>query len=423
MSMHRRHFIQELAGAATIGALSRLGAAFAQPMQDQPQTLRAADYRAQRRFAATPFGRIAYLDRGKGRTTLFLHGFPLNSYQWRGVIARVEHRRRSIAPDLLGLGYTEVKAGQSVTPATQVAMVSALLDGLSIKQVDLVANDSGGAVAQLFLARHPERVRTILLTNCDTEPDSPPSAVVPVIELARAGRFADAWLAPWVADKSPARSPKGLGGIAYTFPDKLENETIDYYLGPLVSTPERKALVERLRDRARSQSAGGHRSGAAADQCSRAHRLGRRRILHFNVTKHPTRCWIVQQLREAFPFEAAPRFLIHDRDAKYGTEVPAAIRALKINAVRTSFESPWQNGVAERWVGNCRRELLDHAIALNERHLKRLLSEYVSHHHEDRTHLGLGKETPGCRTRCVTSGRVLSHDRLGGLHHRYDRAT
>ena len=148
----------------------------------------------------------------------------------------------------------------------------------------------------------------------------------------------------------------------------------------------------------------------------------RRRILHFNITKHPTSSWIIQQLREAFPFGTAPRFLIHDRDAKYGTEVPAAIRFLNINAVRTSFASPWQNGVAERWVGSCRRELLDHVIALNERHLKRLLSEYVSYHHEDRTHLGLGKGTPGYRTRCVTSGRVVSHDRLGGLHHRYDRA-
>ena len=76
----------------------------------------------------------------------------------------------------------------------------------------------------------------------------------------------------------------------------------------------------------------------------------------------------------------------------------------------------------ERWVGSCRRELLDHVIALKQRHLKRLLAEYVSHHPEDHTHLGLGKGTPGCRIRSVTSGRVLSHDRLGGLHHRYDRA-
>jgi len=135
--------------------------------------------------------------------------------------------------------------------------------------------------------------------------------------------------------------------------------------------------------------------------------------------KHRVPC---SPAREAFPFATAPRFLIHDRGAKYGTEVPAAIRSLKMNAVRTSFESPWQNGVAERWVGSCRSELLDHVIVLNERHLKRLLSEYVSYYHEDRTHLGLGKGTPGCRTRCETFGSVLSHDRLGGLHHRYDRA-
>ena len=137
----------------------------------------------------------------------------------------------------------------------------------------------------------------------------------------------------------------------------------------------------------------------------------RRRILHFNVTKHPTSGWIIQQLREAFPLGAAPRFLIHDRDAKYGTEVPAAIRSLKINGVRSSFESPWQNGVAERWVGSCRRELLDHAIALNERHLKRLLSEYMSYYHEDRTHLGLGEERGG-RTLLGDTWLRASDDRL-----------
>ena len=91
----------------------------------------------------------------------------------------------------------------------------------------------------------------------------------------------------------------------------------------------------------------------------------RRRILHCNVTRHPTSLWIVQQLREAFPFDSAPRFLIFDRDAKYGLEVPAAVRSLKMNPVRTSFESPWQNGIAERWVGSCRRDLLDQVIALN----------------------------------------------------------
>ena len=84
----------------------------------------------------------------------------------------------------------------------------------------------------------------------------------------------------------------------------------------------------------------------------------RRRILHFNVTKHPTSTWIIQQLRQAFPFESASRYLIFDRDAKYGLEVPTAVRSLKMSPVRTSFESPWQNGVAERWVESCRRDLL-----------------------------------------------------------------
>ena len=148
----------------------------------------------------------------------------------------------------------------------------------------------------------------------------------------------------------------------------------------------------------------------------------RRQILHFNVTKNPTSLWIVQQLREAFPIESAPRFLTFDRDGKYGVDVPAAVRSLKIIQVRTSLESPWQNGIAERWVEGCRHDLLGHVIAVNEHHLKRLLSEHLRYYHEDRTHLGLGKGTPRGRTRSTASGHVISHDRLGGLHHRYDRA-
>ena len=148
----------------------------------------------------------------------------------------------------------------------------------------------------------------------------------------------------------------------------------------------------------------------------------RRHVLHCNVSKHPTSQWVVQQSREAFPFGSVPRFLIFDRDRKYGVEVPAAVRSLGIEAIQTSFESPWQNGVAERWIESCRRELLDHVIAVNERHLKRLLFDYVRYHHEDRTHLGLGKGTPAGRICSANAGRVISHDRLGGLHHRYDRA-
>jgi len=150
----------------------------------------------------------------------------------------------------------------------------------------------------------------------------------------------------------------------------------------------------------------------------------RRRILHFGVTQHPTSLWIGQQLREAFPYEVDHKYLIHDRDAKFGFEVFAGVKSVGLESVRTSFRSPWQNGVAERWVGSCRRDLLDHVIALNEKHLKRLLSEYVRYYHEDRTHLGLNKETPGGRPTGIPTqdGRVISRPRLGGLHHRYDLA-
>jgi hypothetical protein len=150
----------------------------------------------------------------------------------------------------------------------------------------------------------------------------------------------------------------------------------------------------------------------------------RRRILHFNVTRHPTSEWVVQQLRETFPFDSPHRHLIFDRDSRFDADVIAAVKAMGGNPVRTSYRSPWQNGVAERWVGSCRRDLLDHVIVLNERHLKRLLSEYVRYYHEDRTHLGLEKQTPERRARADPglAGTIISRPRLGGLHHRYDRA-
>src|ERR1019366_883427 len=148
----------------------------------------------------------------------------------------------------------------------------------------------------------------------------------------------------------------------------------------------------------------------------------RRQILHINVTRHPTSTWVIQQLREAFPFDAGPRFLIFDRDSKFSCEVAAAVQALQVKPVRTSIESPWQNGVAERWVESCRRDLLDHVIPLNEVHLKRLLAEYVCYYHDDRTHLGLEKQTPRNRLRSQERGRVVALPRCGGLHHRYDRA-
>ena len=149
---------------------------------------------------------------------------------------------------------------------------------------------------------------------------------------------------------------------------------------------------------------------------------GRRRILHFNVTRHPSAAWVVQQLRETFP-EAAPyRYVILDRDSKFGKEVITFLKATGLQPKRTSIQSPWQNGLAERWVGSCRREILDHVIALNEEHLRRLIRGYVNYHHEDRIHDSLEKDTPNRRPveqKPAADASVISLPRLGGLHHRY----
>ena len=115
------------------------------------------------------------------------------------------------------------------------------------------------------------------------------------------------------------------------------------------------------------------------------------------MTAHSNSDWVVQQLREAFPDSTPYRYLILDRDTKFDAEVLNVLRSIGLKPKRTSRESPWQNGVAERWVGSCRRELLDHVIPLNERHLRRLLRDYVRYYHLDRTHDGLDKDTPDRR--------------------------
>ena len=151
----------------------------------------------------------------------------------------------------------------------------------------------------------------------------------------------------------------------------------------------------------------------------------RRRILQCQVTSHPTSAWVIQQLREAFPYDSAPGYLIFDRGPQFNDEVIETVKSFGSQPKRTSFRSPWQNGVAERWVCTCRRDLLDHVIVLNRRHLKRLIDEFVLYYLEDRTHLALEKGTPAGREARKTPGvgrEVTSMPRLGGLHHRYNRA-
>lgn len=198
----------------------------------------AAAIAAARRYAELGFGRIAYVERGSGEAALFLHGAPLNGYQWRGAIDRLSPYRRCLAPDFMGLGYSQVPEHQTLAADAQAEMLASLLDSLAIGAVDLVASDSGGAVAQLFLVRYPERVRSLLLTNCDVEPDSPPAKVKPIVEMARAGTLDD-MTAQWLTDKSLARST--FGAAVFRDPAGFADETIEYYIAPLLSTPLRRA--------------------------------------------------------------------------------------------------------------------------------------------------------------------------------------
>jgi putative transposase len=148
----------------------------------------------------------------------------------------------------------------------------------------------------------------------------------------------------------------------------------------------------------------------------------RRRVVHFNVTSSPTALWVAQQLREAFPFETAPRYLIHDRDGIFGAEVRRCLANLNVEEVVTAPRSPWQNAHCERLVGTLRRELLDHIIVLNEVHLRRLLSSYLSYYHQARPHMVLGHNAPGPRAvETSERGRVIAEPMVGGLHHRYRR--
>jgi len=149
---------------------------------------------------------------------------------------------------------------------------------------------------------------------------------------------------------------------------------------------------------------------------------GSRRVLAFNCTAHPTADWIVQQLRQAFSDPCPCRYVLFDRDPKFGKDVVEFLRSAGLRVLRSSVRCPWQNGTAERWVGTARRDLMDHVIPVNEQHLRRLAREYVTYYHEDRTHTGLEKSMPGKRpveTRSGDTCQLRSNLRLGGLHHRY----
>jgi len=148
----------------------------------------------------------------------------------------------------------------------------------------------------------------------------------------------------------------------------------------------------------------------------------RRRIVHFNVTEHPTAQWAAQQVIEAFPWEEAPRYLLRDRDRSYGEHFQQRMAHMGLQEVKTAPRSPWQNPYCERVIGSIRRDVLDQVIVLNERHLRCLLSAYCSYYHRFRTHLALNMDCPVTRAvKPPECGHVRAVPEVGGLHHHYER--
>ena len=149
----------------------------------------------------------------------------------------------------------------------------------------------------------------------------------------------------------------------------------------------------------------------------------RREILHFNVTAHPHQLWTQQQIREAFPWETNAKYMLMDNDRSFSDAVCETTRHVGLEVKKTAFRSPWQNGIAERFIGSVRRECLDHFIVLNERHLYRLVKNYVDYYNSSRTHLTLRKDSPVSRKVQLRPGfdaRIISTPQANGLHHRYE---
>ena len=146
----------------------------------------------------------------------------------------------------------------------------------------------------------------------------------------------------------------------------------------------------------------------------------RRRVLHYNVTAHPTAAWTAQQMVEAFPFDSAPKYLLRDRDRIYGDEFRKQVEILGIKEVLSAPRSPWQRAYVERVIGSIRRECLDHVIIFNEEALRRTLRAYFRYYHGSRLHLSLDRDSPDSRP-VQSVGEVIAIAEVGGLHHRYER--
>ena len=192
----------------------------------------------------TPSGRISYVEQGTGPVALFVHGVLLNGYLWRHQLEELSDIRRVIAVDRLAHGDTDIAADQDVSVTANAKMLAEFLDALNIDQVDLVGNDSGGGISQIFAALYPERIRSLTLTNCDTHDNWPPDAFKPFVAMVAAGGLRGT-LDAMLSNKAIYRSPEALGP-AYERPEEVTDETIETYLRPFVINAQRTRDLERF---------------------------------------------------------------------------------------------------------------------------------------------------------------------------------
>ena len=225
-----------------------------------------------KRSIDTPSGRISYTEAGSGPVALFVHGVVLNKHVWRRQLTGLSDARRCIAVDLLAHGDTEIDANQDVSVTANANMLCEVLAALKIDKVDLVGNDSGGGIAQIFAATHPDCVRSLTLTNCDAHDNWPPEAFKPFIDMAIAGGLRDT-INAMLADKAIYRSPQALGP-AYERPENVTDEEIEI----LFAAPraDRAAYTRpcALRGGFRQYAHGVDRASATPVEGSDPYRLG-----------------------------------------------------------------------------------------------------------------------------------------------------
>jgi haloalkane dehalogenase len=202
--------------------------------------MKASEFHSSRKFAQTPLGSIAYVERGSGPVALFVHGFPLCGFQWRHALDELAPLRTCVAPDLMGVGYSDVPLAQDISFESQARMLAAFLDARGIKQVNLVGNDTGGGVSQIFLSLYPERVRSLILTNCEVHDLWPNAMLQQFYGALKAGMVGEMLKA---AAHDPSIAQTQLAS-AFEYPENLTGEVLSVYFAPFADSETRREQVK-----------------------------------------------------------------------------------------------------------------------------------------------------------------------------------